>query len=474
MKTRLIHILTFVAGAIFSLANAKGQPTDSLSRYLEVAAKHNPLVQQRYHDYLAALQKVPQVGALPDPELSAGIFLSPMELVGGNQVADLRLMQMFPWFGVLKNAKDEMSLMAKAKYEVLRDTKLQLFFEVEQTWLELLKLQEDIRIGHRNMEVLRTLERLALARFKAAGLGGPGTPTSPNMAPGTTTPTGGGMSQGMGSMGQAQSSGAAPTPPPAMSGSSMAPSGGSALTDLYRLQIEISQLDNAIVLLQSKQQTAKARFNAFLNRRPESEVVLADSLRPYSEHIDMQTVRDSMMARHPMLAMLQHEQQAMEARKKMVARMGYPMVGVGVNYALINKSDMSMSAMNGKDMVMPMVSVTLPIYRKKYKAMQLEADLLQTVAKQGYQQTANSLETEYYQAMELHHDAHRRMALYQQQSQLASQSLSILTKSFAASGSGLTDLLLVRQQLLDYDSKLAEAVADYNISIAWLRRLGGS
>ena len=106
--------------------------------------------------------------------------------------------------------------------------------------------------------------------------------------------------------------------------------------------------------------------------------------------------------------------------------------------------------------------------------MQSEADLLQTVAKQGYQQTANSLETEYYQAMELHHDAHRRMALYLQQSQLANQSLSILTKSFAASGSGLTDLLLVRQQLLDYDSKLAEAVADYNISIAWLRRLGAS
>ena len=63
------------------------------------------------------MQKVPQVGSLPDPELSLGVFLSPMELVSGNQVADIRLMQMFPWFGVLKNAKDEMSLMANAKYE---------------------------------------------------------------------------------------------------------------------------------------------------------------------------------------------------------------------------------------------------------------------------------------------------------------------------------------------------------------------
>jgi len=35
-----------------------------------------------------------------------------MELVSGNQVADIKLMQMFPWFGVLRNAKDEMSFMA--------------------------------------------------------------------------------------------------------------------------------------------------------------------------------------------------------------------------------------------------------------------------------------------------------------------------------------------------------------------------
>ncbi len=54
--------------------------------------------------------------------------------------------------------------------------------------------------------------------------------------------------------------------------------------------------------------------------------------------------------------------------------MGYPMIGLGVNYSVINKNEMSTSAMNGKDMIMPMVTVTLPIYRKKYKAMQTEAD----------------------------------------------------------------------------------------------------
>ena len=39
--------------------------------------------------------------------------------------------------------------------------------------------------------------------------------------------------------------------------------------------------------------------------------------------------------------------------------------------------------MNGKDMIMPMVTVTLPIYRKKYKAMQTEADFLKSANSQN-------------------------------------------------------------------------------------------
>ena len=146
------------------------QYPDSLLRYLEIAAKNNPAVLQKFSEYQASLQKIPQVGSLPDPELSAGVFLSPMELVSGNQVADLRLMQMFPWFGVLRYGKDEMSLMAKAKFELFRDAKLQVFYDVQRTWYELYKVQKDISISEKNIEILKLIERLALVRFKSASL----------------------------------------------------------------------------------------------------------------------------------------------------------------------------------------------------------------------------------------------------------------------------------------------------------------
>jgi outer membrane protein TolC len=443
--------------------------TDSLQFYLETAAKNNPTVLQKFTEYRAALQKIPQAGGLPDPSLSLGVFLSPMELLGGNQVADIRLMQMFPWFGVLKSAKDEMSLMAKAKYEVFRDAKLQLFFEVQQSWYELYKIKEAISISQKNLDILHTLERLSLVRFKTASAGivsssASAGPMQPGSAPGAQRSSG--MQQMAGNSGNTAGTAVNQSPAP-MQGSS----GGSGLADLYRIQMEAGDLENNIALLKNRKNTVEARFNGFLNRPANVSVTLPDTLKPNVTGIPLQAVSDSMLTNNPMLGMLNYEQKSLEARKQMVTRMGYPMVGLGLNYSLINKNPMSTSAMNGKDMIMPMLTVTLPIYRKKYKAMQTETDLLSNAASQGIRATANSLQTDYYEAVQNYQDAQRRMALYTNQFQLANQSLNILMKSFSASGTGLTDLLRVRQQTLDYGLKQVDAVADFNTAIARLHRL---
>jgi outer membrane protein TolC len=457
------------------LACVSAYSQDSLMNYLEIAAKNNPTVLQKLNEYEVALQKVPQAGSLPDPQLSAGIFLSPMELVMGKQVAEFQLMQMFPLFGVLKNAKDEMSLMAKAKYESMRDAKSQVFYDVQRTWYELYRIQEDIRISQKNIEILKTLERLSLVKYKAVSTGSSANSSSGNSSGGNSTgntSSSGSMGGMNGSSGSGQSSSFGQ--PSSMQSSSMSSGSGiTSLADLYRIQIEIGDLENNIALLENNLNTVTARFNAYLNRKATTPLALPDSLKTDSLSLSLTAVSDSILANNPMLGMLDYEQQSLAARKKMVTRMGYPMVGLGVNYSLINKSEMSTSEMNGRDMIMPMVTVTLPIYRKKYKAMQTEAELTRAATAQNYKATANSLQTEYYEALQQYQDAERRIKLYKSQSELAQKSLDIMIRSFSAStsGTGLTDLLSIRQQLLDYEIKQIGALVDYNTSIAWLKRL---
>jgi len=201
-------------------------------------------------------------------------------------------------------------------------------------------------------------------------------------------------------------------------------------------------------------------------------VTLPEKLEADSLAYSLSAVSDSMLRQSPMLGMLEYEQQSLEARKTMVTKMGYPMVGLGVNYSLIKTDPLAMAPdMSDNDMIMPMVTVTLPIYRKKYKAMREEVELMKTANKQGYQATQNSLQTEYYEAIQLYQDAQRRMKLYDNQYELAEKSLNILQKSFSVSGSGLTDVLRIRQQTLDYELKKIEAISDNNTAIAWIKRI---
>jgi outer membrane protein TolC len=451
--------------------------SDSLYKYLKIASKNNPGVLQKFSEYKAALKKIPQVGSLSDPELSVGVFLSPMELVNGNQVADIRLMQMFPWFGVLKNAKDEMSMMAKAKFELFRDAKLQVFYDVQRTWYELFKVQKDISISEKNIEILKLIERLALVRFKSASLENSPTSsqsktTSSVSSSGTSTSTSGMQTMGAGqnntgSSGSKQSS--------SMQAVTMvSSSGGSGLADIYRIQIESGDLENNIALLKNQQNSIIAKFNSYLNRPVTTPVFTYENISVDSLDLSLAAVSDSMLVNSPMLEMLTFEKQSLEARKKMVTRMGYPMVGLGLNYSLINKTQfpMGLPSMNGKDMIMPMVVVTLPIYRKKYNAMRDESELMKTATAQNYEATANSLQSEYYQAAQLYQDSKRRIKLYDNQYQLAAKSFDLMLKNFSVSTSELTDVLRIRQQTLDYELKQVEAVADFNTAIAWLKRLG--
>ena len=246
---------------------------------------------------------------------------------------------------------------------------------------------------------------------------------------------------------------------------------GSGLADLYRIQMEANEMETNIAGILNQQTTLIARFNSLLNRPPQSRVLTPDTLKSEVTGIPLAAVQDSLLANNPMLWMLDYESKAIDVRKQMVTKMGYPMVGLGLNYSLIKKNPMSTSSMNGKDMVMPMVTVTLPIYRKKFRAMQTEMDFLKTANQQGIQAARNSLQSEYWEAVQNYEDAMRRMELYNKQFKLAKKSLNILMVSFSTSGAGLNDLLQVRRQTLDYELKETDAISDFNTSIARLKRL---
>lgn len=449
-------------GLAFSSADA--QQSDSLSAYLKEAAANNPGLKAKFSQYLAAVEKVPQAGSLPDPELQFGIFIKPMEILDGKQVADFRLMQMLPWFGSLKTAKDEASNMALAKYEEMQSVKNELFLQVKMSWYEIFLIKTKINLTQKSHDILQSLERLALIKIRAGDVSASGTgATSPVMqsAPKSDNKSmGDNNKMGRNDAGSSDNSSGMPlNTSPGMSNSN---AGG--MVNLLRVKIELGSLENRQALLGDQLITAIARFNSYLNRKPDEQVSVVDSLSEIAFPGSLVSLTDS-LSNNPMIRMLEADRSANEARIAMANKMGYPMLGLGINYSLIGKRQDANSMMNGRDMIMPMVTATLPVYRKKYTALRREAEFLRDAAGESVENARNELTVSYQETLQSYNDAVRRENLFRNQAFLAEKSISLLTTSFSSSGTDFGEILRMQQQLLDYQFNQIEALVDQHKAV---------
>ena len=424
IKNIVILLITVV-----SVATARGQSNDSLNHYLEVAALNNPGLNADFLAYKASLERVEQAGRWSDPQLDIGFFLKPMDIVGGSQVADFTLMQMFPWFGTKKAARTEATHMAQMAYEEFRESRDMLFLEVYSQWYTLSSLKQQLKNNNDNLQLLSQLEQLARQKMSTAST----------------------MSNEMG--------------------------GSSGLSSVLRVQLEIAEIENNIESILSEIEAEKAKFNSLLNRPSEVDVMVPDTIIKVPFIFNEAEAIHEIESQNPMLGMIVEEEQAYRAKSEKDKKMSYPMLGIGLQYMVIGKSSSptmdqnNHNGMNGMDMVMPMVSISLPIYRNKYKAKQRESRYMWESAQEKYNNILNSLQSDLFKFKHQFDNAERQIALYQKQKNLALTAYQLILQEFVTAKSDLTNVIEVQRQLLDYKIKEAEAIADYNIKVAEINSL---
>jgi len=443
----------------------------SLDEYLVKAAENNPNLKAYYNEYLAASEIGNQV-SLPDPELQVGVFFRPMERFMGNQQADIRLMQMFPWFGMLKAQESEADQMALARYQLFLDAKNNLFYQFKTSWYALAELEQEIRIAEGNLEILRKYERMALIRFESAATSS-SSPSSTPMAssPSASFSTGSGGMNTMGNQTQGMSSQAKSS---AMTSQAAMGSTGPGMTDVLRIRLQINTLENDLELLNANKLPLQVELNKLMNSPREAQISTPEPLLPFTMNLEKQAILDSITANNPMLAMYDAELLALESQKRMAKLDGRPMLGAGVNYMPFQARIEDGMSMGGKDMIMPMVTITLPIYRKKTTAKVKEAELRQEAVRFNKENTLNQLEISWSKAIRDLEDANRKVALYESQLDLANQNLSLLLTAYATNGQDFEEVLRAQQLILDYEFSKIGAITRQYTSLAMLDMLSAT
>jgi len=452
---------------IFFISAVSFNP-QTLDDYLKIAAENNPGLKSKFYSYQASLEKINQVGSLPDPQLSFGYFIEPMERYMGNQVADISLMQMFPWFGTLGSAEEEAALMAKTKYELFIDAKSMLFFDVKSTWYELYLLQEEIKITEENLEILKTLERLAINRLKSGGTSQTNSSKSSVMKSeqlSSSSNTLSGMSMSNNSTSSMPVSGKSNM-------SSMSTmSSDNSMIDVLRIQLEINELENQLKLLNDSVKTLLVRFNNLLNRPNDEFVNLPDTISIAQLPLAISEIPNSIRTQNPMLRMLQKEEEAFIAQEEMNRKMSYPMIGLGLQYSIFQQRPGSL--MEANNMIMPMTTISIPIWRGKYDGAIEESKIRQYEIGQQKRDAINQLTNKYEDVLKNFKDAERRIDLYKKQTSIAKQTLDLMIVQYSTSGTQFEEILKIQQQLFDYHLKSVKAVVDRNLSVAMIDRLIG-
>ncbi|MCH7399254.1 TolC family protein [Belliella sp. DSM 107340] len=457
--------------------------SQTLNQYLEEAAENNLALNASFKVYQASLEKTNQV-TLENPQLNIGVFTRPMELLMGNQRAEASVMQMFPWFGMLKTQKDEATLMAEAKYEEFRQQRNVLLYQVKETYFQLQQLQNTIEITESNLDILKSLEELAIIRYQ----GGNTSDAVLSVSSAVRRPSQGsqqGNDDGMGMGGGNASSSSESSSSGGSAMSSMeAGSGSGKLTDVLRLQVQIKAMESDLQQFEIDKRPLFARFNQLLGR-DKSESVLFDSEISTQKDMGWEiTMLEQILETNPMLLMLEKEGLAYQKKGEMARLEGKPMFGLGFNYMVFSpRSEMGVpGGMNGMDympsgmgnnMIMPMATVSLPIFRKKYKAMETESKLYWAANQRQKEDLYRSLETEFETILASIKDSDRKIKLLEEQIELIEQTMELSVISYATVGSSFEEVLNIQRELLDFRFNLLNSKIEREIQFAMVETLIG-
>ena len=409
MKNKILYFLCIGLFACYGSAYATGidNKEDSLAVYIAEAIRNNPALMSEYQAYQAQMANAQGAGVLSDPQLSVGLFPQAMHHVNGKQLATITIMQMFPWFGTLKAGREQMEYKAQEAYQKFREKSLSTAFNVEKQWYSILATQEKVKAVKQKRALLNDIKKVAIYLYK-------------NYTAGRDT----------------------------------------KMSDQLRLDAEEERLKEQTESLENQLTLQKQQFNITLHRQPNAALSLPDSI-PLRQ---MPTFNWTEIERNnPKLAQYSAIQKAFKSQEEQTRAKGMPMIGVGLQYMLNGKVDMPMMPnMNGKDMVMPMVSVTIPIYRKKITSAIHSAQLMERSAAYNYQSQLDALQSIYLSIEQRADDIKRKLKLYESEVSLLNRTLELMQKEYATGATSLTDILQTTRESIDYDLLKAEANAQYN------------
>ena len=233
-------------------------------------------------------------------------------------------------------------------------------------------------------------------------------------------------------------------------------SGKGKMVDVVRAQINKKESEAVRKVLLEKEQDLKERFNILLVRPSKAGIEV--------DQIDLDnTFQGVDFANHPLMKGAEAKIKYVEAQTELAKKVGSPVLSFGVEY--MNMNPMMDAA---KHEVMPMVGVSLPLFRKKYKARVKQSLSDRLAVEKEKDWLANQLEREHRKLQSDIKQKNIQVQFAKEKVEQLEEAKELLIGYYISNGESFDELMRIQQEVLSVKMDQLELKQQLlSLSLAW-------
>jgi outer membrane protein TolC len=395
-----IKIIVIFSFSLFTINFLGAQELQSL---ISESLLNSPKIKKFELQYRIASEKVNEVNTLPNTDFGVGYFVSEPETRTGAQRFRVSIKQRLPWFGSITARENYINSLAFTKYEDITIAKRKLIVSVSKSYYKLATNTAKKAILNNNIKLLKTYEILALKSVEV---------------------------------------------------------GKASVVDILLLQIRTNEIQQLIRFLEQQYISEQTNFNKLLNRDKDTAINTLNALDIPSVDFEMNPEK---LVFHPELLKYDKLYQSIEKSELLNQKENKPTIGFGLDYVNVsNRTDLNFSD-NGKDILMPMLSISIPIFNTTYKSKTKQNELQQQEFLVQKQDRLNALEVLLDNA--INNRVFARVSYETQVKNLkqAKNAEEILVKNYETGMIDFKEILDIQELQLKFEMNTIESVNNYFI-----------
>ena len=383
----------------------------SLEHYLSLALSNNPQLQALNMRYEIAEEKINQAASVPKATFGAGYFASEPETRTGPQRFKLSVSQMLPWFGTLKARQDYARSLVETEGLDRLIVERQLALSLAQSYYRLYGYQQKMRIIETAIELFKSYEALALKAVE---------------------------------------------------------NGSASVVNVLKLQIEQNKLSEEFLKIQELEKAEEVAFANLLSDDSFEGIQFSEMLEIPLEDLMHEQSR---LAVNPEILKYDKLFAAVQQSEIVNQKEAQPSLGLGLDYiAVQQRSDVLLNE-NGKDILMPMLKLSVPLFKSKHSSVAQQLELRQRELNYEKNHRLNLLENKLAQAIALQNQAQISFKSQDANSAQTQKMKEVVLSNFESDRQKLTEVIAMEQLYLQFEFKKIEAVVQFYSQTALINYL---